>query len=337
MMLPLPGRLLVRVVPQWGESLRGYLMRAAEANGLSGADRLLINVVGGARYPTTIKRAVALADYCRCDVFEFMQLFGIEGRTADGLRQWQFAGEIVTKDYFLRPGQPSVCPRCLAESSYLRGQWEMTFFVACPLHNIWLIHCCPGCGKALSPHRAKLDRCNCGHVFAKACPEVASREAIWAAQLIQRFMSDGTGYPVESGVAMPATTDRLARLGLDALFKTFWFIGQYLGEEEFVSVGRARPGAREVEEIVRRTIEVLDGWPGSFLQRLEARTQGFDPRRTRRPEKALMPLRNYLEQELNEDGHVFIHAAYDRFVRDAWRNRAYDTYRKNRIPQMELF
>jgi hypothetical protein len=337
MMLPLPGRLLVRVVPLWGESLRGYLMRAAEANGLSGADRLLTNVVGGAKYPTTTKRAVALADYCRCDVFEFMQLFGIERRTLDGLRQWQFAGEVVTKDYFLRPSQPSVCPRCLVESAYLRGQWEMTFFVACPFHNIWLIQCCPGCGKALSPHRAQLDQCNCGFAFAEACPEVAPPEAVWAAQLIQRFISDGAAYVAEPQVTTHATTDRLATLGLDALFKTFWFIGQYLGEEEFVPVGRARPGAGEVVEIFRKTIEVLDGWPGTFLQRLEERMQGFDPERTRRPEKALMPLRNYLEQELNDDGHVFIHAAYDRFVRDAWRNRAYDTYRKNRMPQMELF
>jgi hypothetical protein len=126
-------------------------------------------------------------------------------------------------------------------------------------------------------------------------------------------------------------------LGLDALFKTFWFFGQYLREEEFVPVGRARPGAREVVGIIRKTIEVLDGWPGSFLQRLEECMQGLDPERTHRPEKALMPLRNYLEQELNDDGHTFIHAAYDRFVRDAWRNRAYDTYRKTRIPQMELF
>lgn len=50
MMLRQPGRLLVRVAPLWCESLRGYLMRAAEANGLSGADRLLTDVVGGARY-----------------------------------------------------------------------------------------------------------------------------------------------------------------------------------------------------------------------------------------------------------------------------------------------
>ena len=337
MMFPLPGRLLVRVVPQWGESLRGYLMRASEANGLSGADRLLTNVVGGAKYPTTTKRAVALADYCRCDVFEFMQLFGIEGRSSDGMRQWQFAGEVVTKDYFLRPGQPSVCPRCLKESVYLRGEWEMTFFVACPFHNILLVQSCPGCGKPLSFHRAKLDRCNCGFPYAEACPEVAPPEAVWAALLVQRFVSDGARSQIEPRVATSITTDRLAALGLDALFKTFWFFGQYLGEEDFVPIGRARPGVREVVEIVRKTIRVLDGWPGVFLQRLEERVRGFDPGRTRRPEKALMPLRNYLEQELNDEGHAFIHAAYNRFVQDAWRSRAYDTYRKNRIPQMELF
>lgn len=312
-------------------------MRAAEANGIIGADRLLANVVGGARYPTTTKRAVALADYCRCDVFEFMQLFGIEGRSSDGMRQWQFAGELVTKDYFLRPSQPSVCPRCLAENAYLRGQWEMTFFVACPSHNVLLVQRCPGCGKSLSPHRARLDRCNCGFAFAQASPEVAPPEAVWIAQLIERFMADGSRYPVEPRVTTSMTTDRLAALSLDPLFKTFWFFGHYLGEDESVPVGRTRPDASQAVQIVRKTIQVLDGWPGSFMQRLEQRIRGFDPERTRRPEKALMPLRNYLEQELNDEGHTFIHAAYDRFIRDAWHNRAYDTYRKNRIPQMELF
>ena len=89
--------------------------------------------------------------------------------------------------------------------------------------------------------------------------------------------------------------------------------------------------------MVREAIRVLDGWPGSFLRCLEDRIGDFDPHRILRPEKALMPLRNYLERELNNEGHTFIHAAYDRFIRDAWRNRNYDTGRISRIPQMELF
>lgn len=213
----------------------------------------------------------------------------------------------------------------------------MTFFVACPVHCVLLVRDCPGCGKSLSPHRAVLDRCNCGFAFAEAKTELAPIEAVWAAQLIQRYVSEGPQYQVKPPPTTAYTTDRLAALGLDALFKTFWFFGRYLSEDYCVPVSRARPGAGQVVQLVRKTIQILDGWPDSFLQHLEERMRGYDPLCISRPEKALAPLRNYLEQELDNEGQAFIHAAYDRFLRDAWRNRAYDAYRKSRITQMELF
>lgn len=332
-------RLPERVPPLLGESLRGYLMRVAENNNLSGADRLLRDSVGGSRLPITTRRALILADYCRCDIPEFFQLFGIENRSPDGMRQWQLAGEVISKDYFLRPGKPSLCPDCLREERYLRGQWEITMYIACPSHDCMLLTDCPSCKKAISPHRANLDACNCGFQFCEVdCPQ-ATPEAAWVAALINRFLSGDsktTSHSIKS-VGSISTRNRLAALSLDSLFKSFWFFGHYIDAIVPMAVGRSRPDAHGVMQMLRKTIAMLDTWPESFLDVLTRRAQRIDPSRSSHPEKGLAPLRNYLESELSDENLAFIRVAYDRFIQDAWRNRAYATYRKRSATQLELF
>lgn len=337
----LPGnRVPIRVPPCRNESLRGYLMRVAVRNGLRDADQLLERVFGSSRPRITQRRAMLLSDYCRCDVPEFIQLFGIEHRSVEGQRQWQLGGEWVTKEYFTRIHRPSLCPVCLAQGAVLKGQWELTFYVACPSHSVVLIDRCPACTKSLTPHRKAFDTCNCGFSLALAPRAVAPLETRLIAALVECRL-DGLEFPLlPAGMDCdPDVVERLAGLNLDTLFKSLWILGHFalsVGKDD-LGRRRSRPATPSVVDVVRGALSLLTQWPKRFLQRLEASIESSGSDATGHPEACLMPLRKYLENELLSDDAGFLRAAYAQFVRDAWRRRRHVYRPRSRLDQLELF
>ncbi len=89
--------------------------------------------------------------------------------------------------------------------------------------------------------------------------------------------------------------------------------------------------------IISTALEILSDWPSSFIEGLEHRLRELDPLARQHPEAFLAPIWRYLEREVAEEEGAFLFAAYDRFVRDAWKSRNYATYRQKSIRQMELF
>ncbi len=333
-------RLPVRVPPLASESLRGFLMRAAAQNGLSGIDRLMTDVVGGARLPITPRRAQLLADYCRCDVPEFFQLFGIEYRSEDRGRKWQIADQWVTKDYFVRAGRPAVCPGCLRSEGFLRGQWDLTFYAACPLHGRRLLETCSACHGTVSAHRARIDACNCGHSFLSDETPPAPEEALWLASLVDRRVTNTNHRATwQTSEKTGRAVDRLASLELDALFKTIWFFGHCFSASDPLQTGHGRQKASVdvALQIIRAAFDVLGDWPDSFMRGLERWLLRFDPERRCHPESCLMPIHHYLARELAGSESAFIAAAYQRFLRDAWKTRNDIPTRQKATQQMELF
>jgi len=315
-------------------------MRVAGQNGFSGIDRLMTDVVGGARLPITPRRAQLLADYCRCDVSEFFQLFGIEYRSEDGSRRWQIADQWVTKDYFIRAGHPAICPACLRKEGWLRGQWDLTFYTVCSLHGQRLLETCRACRRPVSAHRARIDSCNCGHSFLTDETPPASEEALWLASLVDRRVTNiNRCARRKTPETVGRVVDRLASLDLDALFKTIWFFGHCFAICEPLQTGHGRQKASvdSAERIIRAAFDILVDWPDSFVLGLERWLRRFDPDGRHHPESCLMPIHHYLSRELSGSESSFIAVAYERFLRDAWKSRNYVPTRLNATQQMELF
>lgn len=56
-----------------------------------------------------------------------------------------------------RRGQ-QFCPLCLSADAYFRKTWRIAWVTTCPIHNVRLHDCCPGCGTRVVFHRAKAMR-----------------------------------------------------------------------------------------------------------------------------------------------------------------------------------
>jgi len=83
-----------------------------------------------------------------------------------------------------RAQSDAVCPACLAESPYLRQQWEHTYVTACPQHHLQLVDQCDACGKHLAPERLYIGLCPCGHELHNLPRVAATAAQQWLSMLI---------------------------------------------------------------------------------------------------------------------------------------------------------
>lgn len=53
------------------------------------------------------------------------------------------------------------CPLCLQAQPVFQRAWRLAFVFCCPEHGVFLRNCCPSCGTAVMPHRARIDMTRC--------------------------------------------------------------------------------------------------------------------------------------------------------------------------------
>jgi hypothetical protein len=124
---------------------------------------------------------------------------GLEPEWAESARQKEELGRNWGQLH--RTQSDAVCPACLAESLYLRHQWEHTYVTACPKHQIQLVDQCNACGKGLSPERLYIGLCSCGHDLRSLPQMPALPIQHWLSTLIASDgQTSGTTEPVLHGV-----------------------------------------------------------------------------------------------------------------------------------------
>jgi len=334
-------RLLKRVSPLSTETLRGYLMRAAEANGRSSADRVVVEALGYVSLTITPAQALQLADYCRCAPSEFFQLSGIEYRNTDGSRFWKVEGNAVTKDYLIRASRQALCPKCLESHPVLKARWDLTLYTACVTHRCLLLEKCPKCARLISPRRTKLAVCNCGFSFSEAPVVEAAECLLVVSSLIDHAIAGDRerSFCSFSYLESPML-ERLAAMALETLLKSLWFFGLLVAESRMPGIGRGRRrrGVDAAGTIVREAISLLRDWPTGFLTALERIREASSINFALNEASHLAQVRGYLDGEMRLlPESTFVAAAYDRFISNWWAATG-KAPRSNMAPsQMELF
>lgn len=153
----------VRPIPYEDESPASLLIRAAEANGHASVYQLLSQVHAVSSQESLIAHWADPKRYR-----PLVQALGLDAQAAD--LAWLRAGPTsrsprlfrslpVADSLFVLDGT-RFCPLCLGESPYWRRQWSILPFAGCIAHRCLLLDRCTACGKALSPGRGCLRRCN---------------------------------------------------------------------------------------------------------------------------------------------------------------------------------
>lgn len=170
------------------ESLAGYVLRLAQANGYSGIREFLhlLNFAGSRVFRRNLLELYTdpekLARLGRIGAGDAAHL---QGHYAEPLPAPISMAEALYREErrvdidALLPARAQVCPICLRERTYVREGWDLAPITACVLHRSVLIDECPSCGTAIGWDRADVLRCQqCGQDLRTAEPEGASGEAL---------------------------------------------------------------------------------------------------------------------------------------------------------------
>lgn len=313
------SRLIHRVVPHEYEDIVGFLMRVASANRLLGPQEILCQIPHMSTKCVQVRNVPELAYFTKNTVEEIYQLSGIEKRESGELRSWHIAGEWVTKAVFTEFRGAKVCPACLEEVPFIRGLWSLSFYKACPFHNLKLLEVCPVCNRSLAWYRKSPYRCSCAFDLRNAftlrpnqCELSCAKLIAYRSVRLSRLLVD---LPLDL-----QQVERIANLSLDGLCKTFWFLGHCMNliGNHGAGHGRRKPKADEFDTMVDNAFALLNGWPMSLGQALSSKLGSGGYLNSAVFESFLMPAQHYFQESLNEPELQFLAAAYEQQVYRLW-------------------
>lgn len=221
---------LIRPKRHDDESIRGYLCRVAEANGVASA---------------SLFRAVTSSG-------EVITGFGstrLEPATYDGM------DPRYTLVEFQR-----ICPACLKEGAYLRAAWDHALLCNCLKHHLELIDVCPVCGFILRRGPGRVARCSCGHPLGQAYAKAVLPtflEYLLANRLRLPNVVNPDGVPYF-----------ISRLSACELVKLIVLLGTYDPIEGHKKPRKVavKTGATNARRIMSRASILLSSWPVNFHQ-----------------------------------------------------------------------
>lgn len=331
------NRLLHRVVPFEHENIYGFLIRIGERNRVSSTARLIEYITGNRNAVFRYDDIPRLAYYCRNSVDEISQLSGIELLKKDGERQWRICGEWITQPVFTQVRKARVCPQCLAEDAYWRGEWALSFYTICAHHGIPLTDRCPGCGRSLKWNRQHVAECSCGSSIKQGARQVDNPYSLFLSKLLSRQISDIRHY---LPIAIPAQQlEWLARLNRNSLCKVIWFFGHCLSELGSFGAGhgRRKPTAIDLEIMVEKTLQFFCRWPdrfGACLEELAMRTPSASAATLL--ERLFGAVQHYVYEVMTEPELAFVQYAFEQYIHLIWRVKFKQNFEQKHVRQFEL-
>lgn len=331
-------RVIYRVSPEPYEDIFGYLARVAARNHLPGIHTILMEVLGVKQATITVGDLLALAHFCRLYPEEMLALSGIVQKTAYGALTWQICGQWVSKEPFVATRRATICPLCLREAAFVRGEWTLNFYTACAHHAVALQDRCPKCRRALTWNRRAARFCPCGYDLTTAVTTSASPHSLMIAELIAHQCGQNVHITPSTCINF-IEHENLAALSLDGLCKTLWFLGHCLCELGRYSVGhgRVKPMPSDADAIIMNALHAIEDWPKRFGELLDvSKSRLMTDRAGTLLEQLLGPVHKYLQQELQDDELKFVRLAYEQHLRNMWRSFGRRHRRVRTDRQLEL-
>ena len=240
-----PTRLPLRLAPQSGESLAGFVMRLATRNLFSSPS--WIADVADVAFP-------GLQTH-NCDLRNLSVITDIDEKTLRGMASWRetddmvhFPGGLLVPHRLFPLESRRFCPLCMKESPYHRAIWDVKPLDVCPLHGVKLESACR-CGRPVTWQDQAVDRCECGSLLSqRPTQNVGDKVSTLCAQIWR--LADIVPGPL----SMPRSFwDGPLNQTLEVLASVGTFV-----------VGEANASSKAQLELAAEGLALLRDWPRSY-------------------------------------------------------------------------
>ncbi|MDO9365713.1 MAG: TniQ family protein [Methylotenera sp.] len=252
--------LVITPSPYKGESLPGFILRAAEDNGYESPLKLLHyagmddNEARSAR-PSLDKLAPLFGKS-----IEDFKATGLDSGSESRGRYVQIMGHSIPS-MFTSCKHASLCVECVKENGFIDGYHEIKYALACPKHKIKTLNSCPVCHKTLSWHRLGLTKCKCGAGLAQFNPEKIDIPEVLAllGVLYSKLMNQSLNHQQIDQVGFPS--EAMEHISVQTLLSVIYRFGLFNSKlADSADVDMAA---------VETTAKVFSNWPHNFYDYLE--------------------------------------------------------------------
>ncbi|MFL7904309.1 TniQ family protein [Azospirillum argentinense] len=255
--------LRLRLTPEGGESLPGFLIRQAGRARLRSVSELA--AMAGLRQPGSTVSDDDLEPLSTLTKVPVERLEAMAYR-AVGKGRHHFPGGVVDRDLIaLSPRR--ACPACLADAPFHRMVWDLAPATACIPHACRLMTACPGCGRLLGWDHPSVTTCPCGQPIADTPITPVTRAEVEAVAALHRLVGS---------TPIPWLHSTFAECDRSELVKMTLLIGMaatgWTGRCRVVSLVAAGPDATAAVTVAG--VDGLRRWPESLS---EIGQQGIRP------------------------------------------------------------
>lgn len=303
--------------PHSDESIHGYVLRVAAANGYDQPAWLLALTETSASFaikPTDLAPLARLMDVPAEDLEA--KCYWPVGMTRTR-RYRNFRGATVP-DLMINRLRPRVCPQCLSEEGYVRALWDLAPVACCPIHGVQLVDRCGNCGALIKRNRMKVSECHRCQSSLLEIPVIAApKNAVALTAMIARK----AGFELTPPQGLEGGPTDLEKLDLGVFLRVIAFLGSSKkgtrqGEGLWLL---ARLTIPEMVEITSNAAQVLENWPQNYFvvldeirNRSETRASGAGL------EREFGGFYLALANSLRRQGAKFLWDAFEEYVATQW-------------------
>lgn len=239
------------------ESLRGYLLRLAEVNGLSGVAPIL-KLAGvsddKSRHAEQPVEILELVTGHRMKDLAHLPL------TNPLTNIQQVSGHPVSKGYSIL-SNPKICPCCIKENGYAPAYWDLIAVQGCYKHQQSLITECHECKAKLTWHRPGLLTCKCGADLSGLQGNPLSLEELEFLRVIDAKFKGEVLDDSQSQTGLPFA--HLTKISLSTILALMHTMGSM---HLFINKQVVRAKACTHQDEVKYALEILKDWPNNFYK-----------------------------------------------------------------------
>lgn len=262
---------VLKLKPQPGESLLGYIHRLAIRNGHERPHWIKSDI---GLTPTTYSLSERqLQNLSVVSGRSVKELAAMQSPPATKGRHTTFMGWPIL-DGAIERGRSRFCQNCISEEPFHRQIWNLRIGTVCPLHGTVLIDKCPVCGELLHWKRLDIFRCSNGHDLKRIpkCKGSPPSELMGVRAIHEKC---DCLLAVEPVLQQLPEVVRSLELTDFAIFLLFVGRMALRDNTNFRSGGAVRYDAEKTHRILQAGFDIASSWPTGFTSLMgELHTEG---------------------------------------------------------------